>query len=655
MRRPSPDRPASFTRLPRVSRRELLTGAGALAIGVGLSRSVRAAPRLHLRLLETSDLHMFVLDWDYYHEKPDPTVGLNKVASLIEAARAEAPNALLFDNGDLIQGSLFGDFLAREEGLANGRVHPVFAVMNKLRYDAATLGNHEFNFGLDFLERALAGAAFPYVSANIERADGREFAPPFRILERRLVDEDGLAHSLRIGVIGFAPPQIMMWDKAHLEGRLRCGDIIASARRHAPALREKCDVLVTLCHAGINTRPAAENEENAALQLAAVPGIDAVMMGHSHRVFPGPDYAGLEGVDAERGALAGVPAVMPGFWGSHLGVVDLSLAHDGARWIVDRFAVEARPIYRRESGRVVALAPADPAVEKIVSIEHEATKSWVDQPIGRLQAPLHSFFVWIGVDPVAALVNAAQLAYARPLLAATPYAELPLLSAAAAFRAGHTPEAYIDLAPGPIALRDVADIYPYPNTLAALRVTGAGLREWLEHSARIFERIDPADERPQPLINRRTPSYNFDVIAGVTYKIDVSKPARYDASGKPIEPDASRIVDLRYLDREIDPAQEFVVVTNNYRADGGGKFPGLDGRGVVLRAPDSNRDAIERFLRAGEAVATERPWSFAPLGRRVTVAFDSSPSAARRLADAPGLRAAGLENAGYLRFEYDLT
>lgn len=637
-----------------LSRRELLAGAGAIVAGAGLAGPARAAPRLHLRLLETSDLHMYVLDWDYYHERPDPTVGLNKIARLVETARAEAPNALLFDNGDLIQGSPLGDYLARKEGLAEGRVHPALRVMNGLRYDAATLGNHEFNFGLDFLQRSLAGAAFPYVSANIERADGAAFMPPFRVLERRMTDEDGVVHSLRIGVIGFAPPQIMIWDKAHLDGRLRCGDIVAAARRHVPILRATCDVLVALCHSGINLHPAAENEENASLQLAAVPGVDAIMMGHSHRVFPGPDYAGLAGVDAERGALAGVAAVMPGFWGSHLGVIDLSLARDGERWIVDGFKAEARPIYKREAGRIVSLAAPDPAVAELIAVEHEATKAWVDQPIGRLQAPLHSFFVWIGVDPVVALVNAAQLAYARPLLAATPYADLPLLSAAAPFRAGYTPDAYIDLAAGPVALRDIADIYPYPNTLVAVRVTGAALREWLEHAARIFKQVDSAAREPHLLIDRRTPSYNFDVIAGVAYKIDVSKPARYDANGQLVDANASRIVDLRYAGREIDPNQEFVVVTNNYRADGGGKFPGLDGRNIVLRAPDSNRDAIERFVRGGETVGQARPWSFAPLGRRVTVAFDSAPAAARRLEDAPGLRATSQENAGYLRFEYDL-
>jgi len=633
-----------------ITRRELLVGGAALA--AGFPTIARAAPRVELRLLETSDLHMFVLDWDYYHARPDPTVGLNKIASLVAEARAQAQNALLFDNGDLLQGSPLGDYVARQGGLALS-AHPVFRAMNRIGYDAATPGNHEFNFGLDFLERALAGAAFPYVGANIERADGAAFLPPFRILTRRLVDDGGVSRELRIGVIGFAPPQIMIWDRAHLEGRLRCGDMIAAARRYVPNLREQCDVLVALCHSGIDARAAA-GAENACLQIAAIPGVDAIMMGHAHRVFPGPDYAGVEGVDAERGTLAGIPAVMPGFWGSHLGVVDLTLVRDGDRWTVDRFRTEARPIYKREAGSIVALTDADATIATVVAPEHEATRRWVDEPIGEIATPLFSYFVWIGIDPVGALVNAAQLAYARPLLEGTPHAELPLLSAVAPFRAGYTPDSYIDLDPGPVALRHVVDIYPYPNTLVAVRVTGAQLREWLECAARVFRRIDRDAAGPQLLIDRRTPSYNFDVIAGLDYRIDVSAPARYDSSGN-LRPDAARIVDLRYGGRAVDAAQEFIVVTNNYRADGGGKFPGLDGGNVVLRAPDSNRDAVERFLRGGGAIADARPWSFAPLGRRVAVAFDSAPAAARRLAEASGLRATTREEAGYSRYEYDLT
>ncbi len=639
-----------------LTRRDLLTGATTAMVGTGLCAPARAATRLRLRLLETSDLHMFVLDWDYYHERPDPTVGLNRLATLIADARKEAPNALLFDNGDLIQGNPLGDYLAHGANSAQSGVpHPMIRAMNSLRYDAATLGNHEFNFGLDFLDRALTGAAFPFVNANVERADASSYLPPFCVLERQALDEDGVLHDLRIGVIGFAPPQIAMWDRSHLAGKIGCADILAAARRHVPILRARCDALVALSHSGINANPAADQEENASLQLAAVPGIDAILMGHAHRVFPGPDYAGRSGVDAARGTLNGVPAVMPGFWGSHLGVVDLTLTKDGDAWKVEDFHVEARPIYRREAGRVVSLADADPRFAELIASEHAAAKAWVDEPIGNLPAPIHSFFVWAGYDPVGALVNAAQLDYARPLIAATSYSSLPLLSAAAPFRVGYTPDAFVDLAAGPIALRDIADIYPYPNTLVAVRVTGAGLREWLECAARVFSRIDPNDKAPQELLDRRAATYNFDAIAGLEYEIDLLQPARYDGSGKVANPNARRIVNLRFAGEAIDPAREFIVVTNNYRADGGGKFPGLDGGATVLRAPDMNRDAIQRFVSAGRSFDPQStPWRFAPIGGRVTVAFDGALAATARMGERPDLRAIAGAAPGYARLAFDL-
>jgi 2',3'-cyclic-nucleotide 2'-phosphodiesterase / 3'-nucleotidase len=637
-----------------LTRRDLLaTGAMALA---GLPARGQTAASLQLRLLGTSDLHMFALDWDYCRERPDPTVGLDRIATLIAKARAETPNTVLFDNGDLIQGNPLGDYLADAAKAARpDATHPMIRAMNSLRYDAATLGNHEFNFGLDFMERALKGADFPYVSANVERANGESYLPPFCVLEREMRDETGAAHKLRLGVIGFAPPQIMMWDKAHLAGRIACADILAAARRHIPALRKTCDVLVALCHAGINAHPAPENEENASLQLAAIPGIDAIFMGHAHRVFPGPDYAGRANIDALRGTLNGVPAVMPGFWGSHLGVVDLSLVRREEGWKVEDFRVEARPIYRREGSRVVSLAEPAPEFAALVAPEHEAAKAWVDAPIGHLATPLNSFFVWTGYDPVTALVNAAQLAYAGPLLAATPYADLPRLSAAAPFKAGYTPDAFIDLPAGPVALRHVADIYPYPNTVVAVRVDGAALREWLECAARVFNRIDPAQAAPQELLDKRAPSYNFDAILGVTYEIDLAQPARYDGAGKIVDPNARRIVNLRFAERPVEPSQQFIVVTNNYRADGGGKFPGLDGSAVVLRAPDANRDAIQRFVaEGGRFDGDAAPWRFARLGRRVTVAFDSARAAEGRIGARTGLKAISGADAGYARLAFDL-
>ena len=641
----------------RLTRRTILGSVAWLsASGAARATAPSEAAKVTLRLMATSDLHMAVMDWDYYRAKPDLSMGLARVASLVKAARAEVPNALLFDNGDLLQGNPLGDYVARPGGLAEGAVHPIYRVMNAMGYDAATIGNHEFNFGLEFLERALKGSAFPQVSANIRRADGSPFLPPSVLLERRVVDARGESHDLRIGVIGFAPPQIMIWDKSRLEGKITASDMVEAAERIVPELRTRCDVVVALCHAGMSAAKREVGEENAALHLASVAGIDAIVTGHSHRVFPGPDYATLPGADAVRGTLGSAAAVMPGFWGSHLGVIDLTLAREEGRWrVVDRVAA-ARPIAKREEGRTVALAENDPEIVRLIAPEHAATRAWMDQPAGRFAAPVHSYFVWAGFDRAGAIVNAAQLDYARPLIAGTEYADLPLLSAASPFKVGHTPDGFIDIAAGPVALRDVADLYVYPNTLVVVKVSGAIVREWLEHSARVFARITPGAEGPQALLEPRVPSYGFDVISGLTWAIDLSKPPRTDGEGRIVTPGSGRIVDLLWQGRPVTADQSFLVVTNNYRADGGGKFPGLGSGAIVVRAPDGNRDVVLRWVGNREAVdvPAAQPWRFAPLGRRTTVAFDSGTAARGRIGDVAGLREIASTRDGYARFAFDL-
>lgn len=608
-----------------ITRRAALFGATALAT---VPANAQTGPRIRLRLLETSDLHMFVFDYDYYRDKSDPTVGLAKVATLIGAARAEAPNSLLFDNGDIIQGNPLGDYVARPGYLANGDIHPMFAAMNQLGYDGATLGNHEFNYGLPFLDRALKGADFPFVCANLAHTDGRSYLPPTMVLTRELTATDGAKHTLRIGVIGFLPPQIMVWDRTNLEGRVTTTDIVDAARAHIPALRAQCDVLVALCHSGIDTGPRSTGFENAAYHLAAVPGIDAIFTGHSHRVFPGPDYAGRAGVDAQRGTLAGIPAVMPGFWGSHLGIIDLDLVQDGAGWRTAAFKVEARPIYRRDGASVISLAEPDPAITRAALPAHRATIDWVRQPVGQVAFPLNSYFAMLGSEASVGLVNAAQTWYARALLKGTEHEQLPLLSSAAPFKAGGTgPDSFVDIAPGPVALRDVADLYVFANTLVAVRITGAAIAEWLERSCGAFNPIDAVRSGAQDLLNRSFPTFNFDVISGITYEIDLTQPNRYDAAGKRVRPDAHRIVNLRFDSQPIDPAREFIVVTNNYRSDGGGRFPGLDGSTAILRAPDLNRDAIVKYIEAQGNLTTPPPptWRFARPSRPHDLSFRSSP------------------------------
>ncbi len=643
------------------SRRQVLQGAArmglAAATSAGVSGLALAGTSLKLRLLETSDIHTFDEDYDYFRDQPDETVGLTKVASLIRAARAEVKNSLLFDNGDIIQGNPLADYVALPGNFPLDHVHPTIRAMNLLNYDAATVGNHEFNYGLPFFDAAIAGAKFPMCSANFLHADGTPYLKPYLILERTLVADDGQAHALKIGVIGFVTPQIMDWDRAHLDGRVQTIDIVEAAQRYVPQLRRQVDILIALSHSGINTSPRRGGDENASFYLANVPGIDVIFTGHSHRVFPGPDYAGLQGIDAVRGTLNGVPAVMPGFWGSHLGVIDLTLAATGSGWRLVDFTCETRPIASRDGRTVTSLVADDAAVNAALAPEHAKTLAWIRQPIGQLNHPVNSYFALIGDDASLALVNEAQIWYARPLLAGTPAAALPLLSAAAPFKEGYqSPDNFVDLQAGTIAIKDVADLYMYPNTVCCVQVSGAQLREWLEHSAEVFARIDINNPAPQPLLNPHVPSYVFDVIAGVTYQIDISAPPRYGAHGK-MNPNARRIVNLRYRGVPVAEDQNFVVVTNNYRADSGGVVPKDHPEAVVLRAPDQIRDVIVRYILQNKTldVAVPPVWSFAPLGAPVSVTFESSPAAAKYLLAQPGMTRLQDNGDGYAVFGLTLT
>ena len=197
------------------------------------------------------------------------------------------------------------------------------------------------------------------------------------------------------------------------------------------------------------------------------------------------------------------------------------------------------------------------------------------------------------------------------------HAGLPLLSAAAPFKTGGRGGAnyYTDIPAGPIAVRNVADLYVYPNTVKVVKLKGAQVREWLEMAAGAFNRIDPAGAPEQSLINSGYPSYNFDTLDGVSYRIDVSQPARYERSGKLVAPESHRIVDLRHDGKPIDEQADFLVVTNNYRASGGGAFPGLDGSNIVLDAPDENREALLQYLSAARTIdpAADGNWRIQPV------------------------------------------
>ncbi|MEM7488615.1 MAG: bifunctional 2',3'-cyclic-nucleotide 2'-phosphodiesterase/3'-nucleotidase, partial [Pseudomonadota bacterium] len=550
--------------------------------------------------------------------------------------------------------------------LKEGDVHPIVAAMNAVGFDGATIGNHEFNYGLDFLDKALAGAAFPVVLANVVKeeaaqiTDDTTIVPPYVILDREVVDGAGDAHPIRIGLIGFTPPQVMLWDRAHLEGNVTSRDIVATAEAYVPQMKEAgADIVIALSHSGIGPAAPEEMMENASVPLAAVPGIDVILTGHHHREFPGEGYEGIPDVDAVAGTIHGKPAVMPGYWGSHMGLVDLLLERDAGGWRIASSTSELRPIAIRQEDR--SWQPQVESVDTVLQATeeaHQATLDYVRRAVGVTDAPLHSYFALVADDPSVQIVSIAQKWYVEQLLQGTENEGLPVLSAAAPFKAGGRggPEYYTDVPAGDVAIRNVADLYLYPNTVRAVKVTGAQVKDWLERSAGMFNQIAPGAE-DATLLNPDFPSYNFDVMDGVEYQIDLSQPAKFDSDGALVNPDAERIVNLTHDGAPIDPDAEFVIATNNYRAGGGGSFPGADGSTIIVEAPDTNRDVIVRYIVEQGTISpsADANWTFAPLDG-ATVIFETGPAAESYADEVPGLTLEPLDASaeGFLRYRLTL-
>jgi len=603
-------------------------------LALSLSTALHAAT-VDLRLLETTDLHSNMMDFDYYKDTPTEKFGLVRTASLIHAARQEVKNSVLVDNGDIIQGSPLGDYMAAK-GLQQGEIHPVYKAMNTLDYSVGNLGNHEFNYGLPYLRKALAGARFPYVNANIiDLQTNRPMFTPWLIKPVEVTDRDGKTQRLKIGFIGFAPPQIMVWDKANLQGKVRVEDITETARRYVPQMRAQgADLVVAIPHSGLSSEPYHAMAENSVYYLSQVAGIDAILFGHAHAVFPSKEFAAVKGADIAKGTLNGVAAVMPGMWGDHLGVVDLVLTNEAGRWQVSDRKAEARPIY--DAAQKKSLAAEDPALVKVLAEDHRATREFVAKPIGRSADVMYSYLSLVQDDPTVQIVNNAQRAYVEHFIQGDPdLGHLPVLSAAAPFKAGgrkNDPASYTEVEKGDLTFRNAADLYLYPNTLVVMKVSGAQVKEWLECSAGQFNQIDPQRRDVQSLINWDFRTYNFDVIDGVNYQIDVTQPARYDGECQLLHPEASRIKNLTWQGKPVDPHATFLVATNNYRAYGG-KFAGTGDSFIAFASPDENRAVVAAYISAetkkrGEVhPQADNNWQLAPIESSVPldIRFETAP------------------------------
>ncbi|QAA00088.1 bifunctional 2',3'-cyclic-nucleotide 2'-phosphodiesterase/3'-nucleotidase [Pseudoalteromonas sp. R3] len=599
---------------------------------------------LELRIMETTDLHANLMNFNYFSNKEDNKVGLVKTATLIRQAREAATNSVLVDNGDLIQGSPLGDYMAKIKGLKDGEVHPIYGAMNTLDYDVANIGNHEFNFGLEFLDEAIDDAKFPYISANVFKDDGDDdpsndepLFTPYIIKDKQVVDKNGDTQTLKIGYIGFVPPQIMQWDKANLEGQVIAKDIVEMAKHYVPKMKEAgADIIVAIPHSGLETAEKKPLAENASYYLSKVDGIDAIMFGHAHANFPGPRYAGLEehGVDNEKGTINGVAAVMPGFWGNNLGIIDMTLEYSAEGWQVKDAQSTLDPISITNPDRTVtSLAINDAQVENAAMAAHDETKTWVNEPFAKISDEVNSYFALVNDDPSIQIVTDAQLWYTQAIVKGTELDELPVLSAGAPFRAGRGgADDFTAVDKGDIAYRNVADLYIYPNVLKVLKLNGAEVKQWLEMSAGQFNQITPNTDTVQVLVNPDFPSYNFDVLDGVSYQIDVTEPARYDTKGNKVS-DGNRIKALTYQGEPVTDEQVFLVATNNYRASGGGNFPGISGEKIAVDSPNENRQVVADYIslqsnktpETGMDPSADGNWSFAPVAG-ANVVFYSSPS-----------------------------
>ena len=592
---------------------------------------------LDLAILETTDVHSNILSYDYYKQKEDPSFGYERVATLIRNARKEFPNTVLFDSGDTIQGSVLADYQALVKPVGCDTELGIYKAMDAIGYDGGTAGNHEFNYGLPFLAqvtntamnvdgvtpRQCAGPKFPLVLSNVYSArDGQPIFKPWTIVTKtvnvKTASGQMVPTELKIGIIGFTPPPIMDWDKRNLAGKVTVSGVVEAAQKYMPEVQaQHPDLVVAILHGGLDTSPYTPQMESGGWYLAGVPGIDALLLGHSHTEFPGPRFAGMKDVDIKRGLVRGVPAVMGGFFGKDLGVINMTLKREGDRWVVqkDMSHSEVRPICVKK-GQCV---DADPAIAPLVQEAHEAAIAYVNTPIGAVDHDLSSYFADEGNMSAIAVVNAAQIDYAREELSRSrpDLKDVPILSAASAFRTGFGgPDDFTDVPKGPLTIRSASDLYFYPNTLSAVKIDGAGVKAWLEKAATRFNQIDPSKDGEQSLPGKM-PGYNFDQMqGGITYTIDVSKP------------EGQRIANLRYKGKPVKDSQPFIVVTNNYRANGGGDFPGMGGDAVVLNAPDGNREVVIKWVQAHKTLTRKdvegRSWHFAPLKTKGPVTFTSA-------------------------------
>ena len=587
-----------------------------------------ARATISLRILATTDLHMNI-------GAAARSGGLARLAPVIAAERATHANVMLFDNGDLLEGSALADDLAAA-GLGPHDIHPAIAALNRLGYDAATLGNHDFSHGTEFLRRVLRDARHAVTLANAGLVG--DAPPPWSetlLLRREMRDGEGRHHDIAIGVFGVTPPQTVEWE-AGLAREMTTEDVLTASRRAVSSLRARgADVIVALSHGGYETGRTAR-PENAAGAIAAIAGVDAVIAGHTHEIAARPATCG-------RAAI-----VEAGCGGSHLAAISLRLrggvGRDGpGTWRIDSTAAETLPAARAACPEHLAAASALPA----------GTARRLNTAIGTVGLPLSSHFALLGADSGLRLTEAALRDHVARALPGCP---LPVLTAFAPFRTGGRggPDHFVDIPAGPVRRGDLSTLYPFTNHVAAIEITGETVAAWLDRAAAIFAHLPGGGGPARPLIDARIPGHQFEIIAGLDYAIDLSAPAA-DADGT--TGTGTRIRELRHRGRPVLPADRFLLVTNSYRMSGGPLYGRLThGRRCLL--PETARRRVRDIIADHLAAAPRRSPSATPFFRLTASAgarawLDTAPGADPAACPVP-VRADFLTGRGFRRLEIQL-
>ncbi|HEY8618702.1 MAG TPA: 5'-nucleotidase C-terminal domain-containing protein [Dermatophilaceae bacterium] len=573
-----------------ITRRTMLASVAAAGVltaaGMSPAEATRRQPPhrpgapVKLTIMGTTDLHGCVFNWDYfknaeYNDSAANDIGLAKVATLVEAVRAQRgrENTLMIDAGDTIQGTPLAYYFARIAPITNGHVHPMAGAMNHIDYDAAALGNHEFNYGIPLLRAFAEQLDFPLLGANaLDDATGLPAFAPYVIKTVKVKGEQ----PIRVGILGLTNPGIAIWDKANVEGKMTFPGLVEQAKIWVPRMRASgVDVVVVAAHSGATTSSSYGNAlpfpENAATLVAQqVPGIDAILVGHAHLEIPERrvvnETTGREVVLTE-----------PLRWGMRLSLIDLTLTKVSGRWVVQSVGSSIL-----NSNTVVE----DPHVKALLTADHDTVVTYVNAVIGSCTAAMSCATARYEDTAALDFINLVQAQAVKAALAGTPAGALPMLSIAAPF--------YKDanIPAGQVSVRDVAGLYIYDNTLLGITFTGAQVKAYLEKSVEYFKKISGTGPfAPDDLTNAittvaptGTPDYNYDVMGGLdaplTYDIDVAQ-----------DP-GSRILNLSYAGAPIDLTGTFVVAINNYRQSGGGGFPGVTTAPVVYNAQAEIRQLI---------------------------------------------------------------